>query len=170
LAEIVKDLPIGTNLALLQFLWMLISGALHGSRGALFSALQAIGLEEAEVRRAWAAFRGGAWEIEVLLERWRAHVEASTQWQAHQYAGYYAKAVDIVAYWRPRLKGLKTKHFHSQSGKAIPAVVFGLIGRVGSIGEQRIALLTNLVRSAADDPSEAALQARLVQQVVSSLA
>ena len=165
-----KDLPIGTNLALLQFLWMLVSGALHGSRGALFSALQAIGLEEAEVRRAWAAFRDGAWEIEVLLERWRAQVEASTQWQAHQYAGYYAKAVDIVAYWRPRLKGLKTKHYHSQSGKAIPAVVFGLIGRVGSIGEQRIALLTNLVRSAADDPSEAALQARLVQQVVSSLA
>jgi hypothetical protein len=170
LAELVKDLPIGTNLALLQFLWMLVSGALHESRGALFPALQAIGLSKKEVRRAWAAFRGGAWHVEELLEGLEAHVEACGQWKAQQHAGYYAKSVDMVAYWRPRLKGLKTKHYHSQSGKALPAVVFGLIGRVGSIGEQRTALLTDLVRSAAEDPSEAALQARLVQQVACGLA
>jgi len=57
LAVIVEKLPIGTNLALYQFLCMLVSGALRDSRGALFPALRTSGLEEAEVRRAWATFR-----------------------------------------------------------------------------------------------------------------
>ncbi len=59
LCAVVQDLPIGTNLALLYFLWMQISGALLPSRGALFPALQDSGLEPPEVRRAWAALRYG---------------------------------------------------------------------------------------------------------------
>jgi len=43
LCVVTQSLPIGTNLALLHFLWMLVSGALLGSRGAIFPALQAIG-------------------------------------------------------------------------------------------------------------------------------
>lgn len=170
LAVVVENLPIGTNLALLQFLWMLVSGALLFSRGALFPALQAVGLKEAEVRRAWAAFRYGAWSIVTMLRTWQVYVEEQGQWQAHQYAGYYAKAVDLTAYWRPTLKGIETKHYDSQADKALPAVVLGMVGRVGSVGEQRIALLTDLVRSDPDDPSEAALQARLLQQVALGLA
>lgn len=46
-----KDLPIGTNLALLQFLWMLVSGALLPNRGAIFPALKSIGLSDAATRR-----------------------------------------------------------------------------------------------------------------------
>lgn len=149
---------------------MLLSGALLSSRGALFPALQAIGLKKAEVRRAWAAFRYGAWSIGTMLRIWQAYVEGQGQWQAHQYAGYYAKSVDLTAYWRPTLKGIKTKHYHSQAEKALPAVVLGMVGRVGSVGQQRIALLTDLVRSDPDDPSEAALQTRLVQQVALGLA
>jgi hypothetical protein len=75
LATVVESLPIGTNLALYQFLWMLVSGALLASRGALFPALQAIGLEAAEVRRAWAAFRYGAWSINPLLQTWQTHID-----------------------------------------------------------------------------------------------
>ena len=67
LAAVVESLPIGTNLALYQFLWMLVSGALLASRGALFPALQAIGLGAAEARRAWAAFRYGTWSITPML-------------------------------------------------------------------------------------------------------
>jgi len=169
LAMVVEKLPIGTNLALLQFYWMLVSGELLASRGALFPALQAMGLEEAEVRRSWAAFRYGAWDIESMLRTWREHVESEGQWQGHQYEGYYAKAVDLTAYWRPTLKGLKTKHYDAQADKALPAVVLGMIGRVGSVGKQRMALLTDLVRSDPNDPSEAALQARLVQRVAEGL-
>ena len=164
-----KDLPIGTNLALYQFLWMLVSGGLHSSRGALFPALQAMGLKEKEVRRSWAAFRYGVWAIGTMLSTWQTYVEGRGQWQAHQYAGYYAKAVDITAYWRPTLRGIKSKHYDSDAEKALPAVPLGMIGRVGSVGEQRIALLTDLVRADLNDPSEAALTAKLLNQVVLGL-
>ena len=58
----------GTNLALYHMLGMLVSGALHASRGALFPALQAMGLEAAAVRRAWVALRYGTWTTEALLD------------------------------------------------------------------------------------------------------
>ena len=59
LIKIVTDLPVGTNLAMLHFLWMLVTGSLLPHRGALFPALQATGIGEAAVRRAWSAFHGG---------------------------------------------------------------------------------------------------------------
>ena len=68
LCAVTQSLPVGTNLALLQFLWMLLSGQLLPSRGALFPGLKAIGLSTAAIRRAWAAFRYGAWQIAVLLK------------------------------------------------------------------------------------------------------
>jgi hypothetical protein len=166
----VNGLPIGTNLALYQFLWMLVSGALLSSRGALFPALQSVGLNEPEVRRAWAAFRYGTWSTTKLLQKWQTHVERQGQWKAQQYAGYYVKSVDITAYWRPTLKGIRSQHYDAQAEKALPAVVFGLVGRVGQIGEQRMALLTDLIRADLADPSEVALQTRLLQQVALGLA
>jgi len=149
---------------------MLVSGALLSSRGALFPALQTIGLKEVEVRRTWAAFRYGAWAIGTMMHTWQSYVEGQGQWQAHQYAGYYAKAVDMTAYWRPTLKGIRSKHYDSQAEKALPAVVFGMIGRVGSVGQQRMALLTDLVRADLNDPSETGLQVRLLQRVKLGLA
>ena len=169
LCIVTESLPIGTNLGLLQFLWRLRSGSLLLSRGALFPALQAMGLSPAAVRRAWAAFRGGAWEIGPLLFVWRRYVERNQQWQTHQYDGYYPKPVDLTAFWRPSWKECQTKHHHPQAGKALPAVVLGLIGRVGSVVGQRVAVLTDLVRSDPDDPSEAKLQSKLVEKVVKGL-
>jgi len=166
----VNKLPIGTNLALYQFLWMLVSGALLSSRGALFPALQAVGLSEPEVRRAWAAFRYGAWSMTELSQEWQAHVEAQGLWEAQQYASYYVKAIDITAYWRPTLKGIRSQHYDAQAEKALPAVVFGLVGRVGHVGTQRMALLTDLIRADLADPSEVALQTKLLQQVALGLA
>jgi hypothetical protein len=170
LAVIVKELPIGTNLALLQFLWMLVSGALLTSRGALLPALQAIGLKKAEVRRSWAAFRYGAWAIGTMLQAWRQHVEGQGQWQAHRYAGYIVKAVDVTAFWRPKLKGLKSKHYDSQADKALPAVVVGMVGRVGSVGKQRMALMTDLLCADLDKPCEAAFETQLLATVLLGLA
>ena len=59
LSLVTQHLPIGTNLGLLHFLWMLVSGALLPNRGALFPALTSVGLNEGETRRAWRAFRLG---------------------------------------------------------------------------------------------------------------
>lgn len=170
LAVVVEKLPIGTNLGLYHFLWMLLSGTLHDSRGALFPALQAIGLSDAEVRRAWAALRYGAWNIAEMLSVWYAYVTGQEQWQAQQYAGYYVKAVDLVAFWRPKLQGIKSQHYDAQADRALPAVVFGLVGRVGRSGTQRQALLTELLRADLGDPSETALQTQLLKQVAQELA
>ena len=75
LIALTRDLPVGTNLALLQFFWMLVSGALLPQRGALFPALQATGLSAEATRRAWAAFRKGVWQTVVLLRLWQAQIE-----------------------------------------------------------------------------------------------
>jgi hypothetical protein len=148
---------------------MLVSGALHDSRGAIFPALKAIGLSDEEVRRAWAAMRYGAWETESLLATWQAHVASQDEWQASQHAGYYTKAVDITAYWRPTLQGLQSKHYYGEADKALPAVVLGMVGRVGCVGQQRMALLTDLVRGDLTDPSETALETKLLQRVAQHL-
>ena len=149
---------------------MLISGALHNSRGALFPALKSIGLSDEETRRSWAAMRYGSWETEELLKTWRKYVAEQGEWRASRYGGYYTKAVDITAYWRPTLKGLQSKHYRQAADKALPAVVFGLVGRVGRVGQQRLALLTDLVRVDLQDPSKTACQSKLLQQVVEHLA
>jgi hypothetical protein len=169
LAELVKDLPIGTNSALYQFLWMLLSGRLHDSRGALFPALQSMGLEEAEVRRSWAGFRYGRWTIASLLSDWLAHVREQGHWQSHCYDGYHVKAVDVTAFWRSAVAGLQSKHYDAEAGKALPAVPLGLIGQVGSVGEQRFALLTDIVRADLQDPGEKQFITILLERVARGL-
>lgn len=170
LCAVTVDLPIGTNLALLHILWMQLSGGLLPSRGALFPALHAQGLSPAAVRRAWAALRGGSWQIADLLAAWEAYVDQQGHWQPARYGGYVPKAVDLTAYWRPTLRGWLSKHFHSLAGKARPAVVLGMIARVGRVQSQRVALLTQLIRTDLQDPSEATLQTTVIGQVAKTLA
>ncbi len=169
LCAVTQDLPIGTNLALLHCLWMQLSGTLLPSRGALFPALQATGLSPAEIRRAWTAFRSGAWKIDEMLSDWESYVLEQEHWQVHQYEGYYPKAVDLTAYWRPTLKGCQSKHYYPPAEKALPAIVLGIIARVGSVNRQRVAVITKLVRAEPDDPAEASLQTAVVQQVAETL-
>ena len=88
------------------------------------------------MRRAWAAFHSGAWQIAELLHVWENCVLEQQQWQAHQYDGYYPKAVDLTAYWRLTLKGCLTKHYYPPAEKALPAVVLGIITRIGSVNGQ----------------------------------
>jgi hypothetical protein len=170
LAQVVVKLPIGTNLGLLLFLWMLVSGQLLATRGAIFPALQRIGLSETASRRVWAAFAKGAWQISPLLLRWQSQVEQERVWQEHRLAGYRIKAADLTGFWRPALKNCPSKHYQAEAGKALPAIVLGVVTRVGQVGEQRIPLPCLIVRADPDDPSEKALIARLLQQVAVTLA
>ncbi len=144
---------------------MLVSGALLSQRGALFPALQAIGLAPAAVRRAWRAFSKGVWQIGMLLEWWRDYVTALPEWEPHIYEGYQPIPVDITAFWRPQLQDCPSRHYHPTAGRALPAVIIGMIGDVGHIGDQRLALPRRLVRVQQRAPDEATLQMDLLRQV-----
>lgn len=170
LAQLVEDLPLGTNLGLLHVLWTLVSGNLLQSRGGLFPALQQMGLTDKECRRAWAAFAKGKWEIAALLSRWQEQVEAEGQWQEHRFGEYRVKAIDLVGFWRPTLQSCPSKHYQAEAGKALPAVVLGMITRVGQMGKQRVALPSDFIRIDPDDPSEATLTTRLLQHAAKTLA
>ena len=139
LIALTGNLPVGTNLALLQFFWMLVSGALLPQRGALFPALQATGLSAEATRRAWAAFRKGMWQTAVILKMWQAQIEDLPGWQVHYHEGYRAVAVDVTAFWRPALRKCPSKHYHPAANRALPAVIFGVVGVVGQLGDQRLA-------------------------------
>ncbi len=99
LCALVAPVPIGTNLGLLHLLWLLVSGRLLASRGAVLPGLSELGLTEAEVRRAWAALGQGAWSSADLLDRWGARVQQEGQWQPHTHGGYQPVAVDVTAFW-----------------------------------------------------------------------
>lgn len=157
LVTLTQGLPIGTNLALLHFLWMLVSGALLPQRGAIFPALQSIGLSEQATRRAWAAFRRGAWQTAVILRLWQEQVEGLPSWQVHRHEGYRAITVDVTAFWRPALRNCPSQHYHPAAKRALPAVIFGVIGEVGDIGGQRLACPLALERVHPKDPCESRL-------------
>ena len=170
LCGVVGRTPIGTNLALVHLLWMLVSGRLLATRGAVIPGLSATGLSEPAVRRAWAALGQGSWSTSGLLGAWRDHVEQAGLWQAHEHAGYRPVAVDVTGFWRPRLQGLATSHYHGPAGKALPAIPVGVVARVGSVGTQRLGLPLALVRADTTDPSTAAHERALVQAAVQVMA
>ena len=149
---------------------MLVSGQLLPSRGALFPALQATGISDAAVRRAWAAFRGGVWQIGVLLPLWRGYIEGLPGWHYHEYEGYRAVSVDITAFFRPQLKDCPSKHYYAPAGKALPAVIIGMTGVAGSLNGQRLAVPRDFLRITPKDPGEKSLQIKLLKQVSKKLA
>src|SRR4051812_9958743 len=81
LCAVVAGTPVGTNLGLVHLLWMLVSGRLLETRGAVIPGLTATGLPEPAVRRAWAALGQGSWSSQGLLGSWREHVEQAGVWR-----------------------------------------------------------------------------------------
>ncbi len=166
LCAVVGACPIGTNLGLLHLMWMLVTGKLLLSRGAVFPGLSASGLSEGAVRRAWAALGTGSWTSHRLVKQWARVVEAEGFWQPHLHGGYHPVAVDVTAFWRPRLQGCPTRHYSAEAGKALPAIVVGIITRVGSVGGQRFGLPLGLVRADPADPSPRTYQQALLKRAV----
>ena len=170
LCAVVATAPIGTNLGLVQVLWMLVGGRLLETRGAVIPGLSATGLSEPAVRRAWAALGQGDWTSAGLLGSWRRYVEQAGAWRAHAYEGYRPVAVDVTGFWRPRLQGCATSHYDGRAGKALPAIPVGIVARVGSVGTQRLGLALALVRADPKDPSVAAHERALVAAAVQAAA
>lgn len=169
LNELLEGLPIGTNLALLHVFWALLSGQLLPSRGALFPALKASGLEDEAVRRAWTAVYQGVWHTVILIERWCKHVEGLPEWKQHEYEGYKPVVADVTAFWRPTLKKCPSQHYHPVAQRALPAVIFGVVGKVGEINGQRIALPQAFERVHPKDPSEVRLWRQILKNIHKTL-
>jgi hypothetical protein len=170
LSRVVAGVPIGTNLALFYLLWMLLSGRLLQSRGAVIPGLADLGLAADAVRRCWAALAYGKWQTQQLLHAWEQLVREEKSFQAHVYGCYRPVACDLVGFFRPRLQDCPTKHYSSTAGKAFPAISVGIAARVGTVGTQRLAVPCLLVRGEPTDTSEADLQMRLLHRVHEQLA
>jgi len=170
LSRVVAGVPIGTNLGLFHLLWMLLSGRLLQSRGAVIPGLADLGLAADAVRRCWAALAHGKWHAQQLLWTWEQLVQEEGAFQAHQYGHYRPVACDLVGFFRPRLQDCPTKHYSPTAGKALPAITVGIAARVGTVGTQRLAVPCLLVRSETTDTREADLQTRLLQKVHEQLA
>jgi hypothetical protein len=166
LCAVVATVPLGTNLGLVCVLWMLVSGRLLATRGAVIPGLSATGLPAPAVRRAWAALGQGHWTSAALLAHWRGVVEGEGHWQAHTHEGYHAVAGDVTGFWRPRLRDCPTTHYDGRAGKALPAIPVGIIARVGSVGSQRLGLPLALVRAVPTDPRVAAHERALLRETV----
>jgi hypothetical protein len=169
LCAVVAPLPIGTNLGLVYLLWMMLSGRLLLSRGAILPGLSLVGLSAAAVRRAWAALGQGHWTSGRLLTAWATVVRAEGWWQAHVYAGYRPVSADVTGYWRPRLRECPTKHYHAAAGKALPAIPLGLVARTGSVQGQRLGLPVLIERADPADPSPGALVRGLLRRAAGVL-
>ena len=155
-----------TNLGLLHLFWMLVCGKPLVSRGAIFPGLSATGLSEGAVRRAWAALGRGSWTSDRLVTSWARVVEAEGFWQPHQHEGYQPVAVDVTAFWRPRLQGCPTSHYRAAAGMALPAIPVGIIARIGSVARQRFGLPRGLVRADPKEPSPSAHRGVLLMRAV----
>ena len=79
-------------------------------------------------------------------------------------------AVDVTGFWRPRLQGCPTTHYHTQAGKVLPAIPVGIIARVGSVDGQRFGVPLGFVRADPADPSGRAHNRGLVRQAVATCA
>lgn len=160
---VVQVTPVGTNLGLVWMMWAMVNGSFLLSRGAIFPALQAIELSDDEMRRSWAAMAQGAWQIDELLETWQVYVRSENQWGETRYQGYRVVSIDITGFWRPKLQDWAGKHYHSMAGKALPAVVFGVMAVSGRIHEKRIPLLHGLIRCP-EEQSDAEFRVELLKQ------
>lgn len=169
LVTLLQGLPIGTNLALFQLMWALVSGSLLPNRGALFPALKSTGLSDEAIRRAWQALYSGVWNTTELLALWSKQIKSNPGWQEHRYEGYRPVPVDVTAFWRPALKNCPGKHYHPAAQRALPAVILGLSGEVGEINGQRLALIRAIERVHPQDTRETRLWEATLKQVVKHL-
>ena len=170
LCALVTGVPLGTNLGLVLVLWMLLTGRLLDSRGAVIPALSALGLAPAVVRRSWAAVGRGTWTADRLLTNWGTWVAQEGAWTPHTVAGYHPVAGDTTGFWRPHLRGCPTRHYHAAAGKALPAIPVGILARIGSAHGHRLGVPVALVRAPVGEPSPRAHDRALVQQAVAVLA
>jgi len=146
LCQILAPVPVGTNLGLFHLFWALLSGRFLTYRGAIIPSLNDLGLPADAVKRFQAALAYGQWKIADLIYGWHRTVLEQGRFRAHNYEGFRPVACDLIGFFRRKLQNCPGKHYLSEAGKALPAVVFCLIATVGSVNKSRLAIPRALVR------------------------
>ena len=123
LEKTLQGVPLGTNLGLFQLQFALVSGRFLESRGAVFPALDNLGLEADAVRRSSAALRKGQWKTQDLLDNWQKIVQTEGHFTPHCYGGYCPVPCDLTGFRRPELRGNLAKHYVAEAAKALPAII-----------------------------------------------
>jgi len=162
LEYLVKLIPIGTNFALLQLMWAMLTGQFLHSRGAVHTALHLAGFKRTSIQRSWRALRFGIWTVDELLIRWQDWVSKQTTWQPKTYEGWQAVSFDLTTFWRPKLKKWQLRGFHQLAGRLLPGVVLGVVVHIGQIEGQRLPLLHKLFRAPVNATDETPLKQRLL--------
>jgi hypothetical protein len=170
LAEIVRGIPVGTNLNIVRVLFALLSGRFLWTRGAVFPALTDLGLADSQVRCAEASLAYGRWSVAGLLVAWQRLVLSEGRWLPNQYEGIRPVALDLVGFFRPRLLGCPSKHYSQRADKGLPALVFALVAAVGPVGKLRLALPRLILRQELYEKSESDLMRRAMKQACDNLA
>ena len=171
--QMVSTLPKGTDLGICDVISAMYSGYFVESGGGIMPAvdqyLSTYIDDEAEraarSRRAAKAITYGQFNLEELLDELKKRVDADGQWQATVIQGYELKPVDMTAYKRTRVKGLKSKTYDSSANKAVAGVPFGMMGTTGRVGEQRVAILELLVCGDTSQNAPSAEMEKVYKQV-----
>lgn len=170
MSQIVNELPVGTNLALLHLMWAMVNGSFLESRGAVHGALLAAGFDDEEVSRGWQALRSGVWSIEELIQRWREIVLNEGQWQVRSFEGYKPIGVDTTNFRRPRLKKGGGKFYHHLIQRAVTGVGVGVVTEVGHVAGHRIPVVREIIAPKAGAENDKDLKQYILQRVGRTLA
>jgi len=151
--QMMAVVPKGTALGLCDLISAMLSGYFIESGGAVMPAVEAYLRQEVEneeeraarSRRAAKALTYGSYNLKELIDKLREIVQEEGIWEPIMVQGYRVAPVDGTAFRRAAVKKLKSRAYFSDTNRAVPAVPIGMIGTVGEVNGQRVALLKNVV-------------------------
>ncbi len=149
--QLVAVVPKGTALGLSDVISAMFSGYFIESGGAVTPAIEAFLRQEvkdekereARTRRAAKSITYGSYNLLELINKLREIIKTEGNWKPIVAQGYRITSVDFTPFRRIAVKKLKAKAYISEANRAVPAVSIGMIGSVGEVNGQRIALLKN---------------------------
>jgi len=175
--QLLTPVPKGTALALCDILCAMGSGYFIESGGAIMPAVdqylrQTIEEEkerEARSRRAAKAITYGQYNLKELVDVQQEMIKGSSEWHETIIQGYKIKAADFTSYKRSSVKNLKSKAYDGDVGRAIPAVSYGLLGSIGQVGEQRMAVPEVMVCGDTTDNAPSKEMTRFYKEVAKAI-
>ena len=151
--QMTSTVPKGTDLGLVDIISAMFSGYFVESGGGIMPAVDLYLADHisdereraARSRRAAKSIKYGQYHLNELITTSQSIIKEIGGWTPTLIQEYRMKSVDMTAYKRSRVKNLKSKSYDSTANRAIPATTFGLMGSIGTVNGQRVAVLDMLL-------------------------